>query len=405
MTAFRYDALDAMGRKASGLIESNSERQARASLRGEGLLPIALEPLQPAEARHAHAQGAKSIRMSGFEIALLTRQFATLLGAGLTVEQALIVLAEQCATPAERERLATVRSQVVAGHGLTTAFAAAGFPQVYCSLVAAGEHSGRLDTVMLKLAEYLERRQDTRARILQALIYPAVVALVAGAVVAALIGYVVPQLAAVFETARQVLPWPTRALIAISGFVRGSWWIWACLSGVAVVAFLWVRQSAPAYERLQGYALRLPLFGPLLLLNDTSRFASSMAILSGGGVPILSALAAAAKTLDALPLRRAIQQACVAVADGAALSQALRSSGRFPPLLTHLIANGEATGSMEQALEAAARAAESELNGRTAILMALIEPALIVAMGMVVLAIVIAVLLPVIEVNQLLVPR
>ena len=400
MPAFRYEALNAAGKTASGLIESDSERQARAQLRDRGLLPIALEPLPAGESSPTRA--VRRIGLSRFQLALLTRQFATLLGAGLTIEQALVALAEQSPTAAERERMAAVRSQVLAGHGLAAALASSGFPDLYCALAAAGERSGRLEAVMAKLADYLERREDARGRLLSALIYPAVVALVAGAVVAALLGYVVPQLVVVFESARQTLPLPTRVLIGASGFLRSSWWLWLVLGiGFAAAAF-WVRRHDAARESVQSLALRLPLIGPLLLLSDTARFASSLSILSGGGVSILAALEAAAGTLRALPLRRAVREACAAVGEGVSLSHALRASGRFPPLLAHLIANGETTGSMEQALDAAARAAESELNGRTQIAMALIEPALIVALGLFVLGIVIAVLLPVIEVNQLL---
>ena len=400
LAAFRYEALNAAGKTASGVIESDSERQARALLRDRGLLPIGLEPLRAGESLPARV--LRPAGLNRFQLALLTRQFATLLGAGLTVEQALVALAEQCPTAAERERIAAVRSQVLAGHGLAAALAGSGFPELYCALAAAGERSGRLEVVMAKLADYLERREDARGRLLSALIYPAVVALVAGAVIAALLAYVVPQLVVVFESARQTLPWPTRALIAASGFVRSGWWLWLALAVVIAAAALFVRRNAAVRERVQSIALRMPLIGPLLLMSDTARFASSLSILTGGGVPILSALEAAARTLRTLPLRRAVREACAAVGEGAALSHALKASGRFPPLLAHLIANGETTGSMEQALDAAARAAESELNGRTQIAMALIEPALIVALGLFVLAIVIAVLLPVIEVNQLL---
>ncbi len=405
MAAFRYEAVDPGGNSASGVIESDSARQARATLRGRGLLPVAVEPLSGTEVRRTLAAASRPTGLSRFQLALLTRQFATLLSAGLTVEQGLVALAEQCPTPAERERLAAVRSEVLAGHGLAAAFTMAGFPELYCALVAAGERSGRLEAVMAKLADYLERREDAHARILQALIYPAVVALVAAAVITALLSYVVPQLVSVFETTRQTLPWPTRALIATSSFTRASWWLWLCLLAVAVAGYFWMRRYRGVRERIQGFLLRLPLIGPLLLLGDTARFASSMSILTGSGVPILSALEAATGTLNALPLRRAVAQATVAVGEGVALSQALKAAGRFPPLLVHLIANGEATGGLDRALDAAARAAEAELNGRTGIAMALIEPALIVALGLFVLGIVIAVLLPVVEINQLLGPR
>jgi len=405
MTAFRYEALDAEGELASGVIESDSPRQARATLRGRGLLPTAVEPLSGTELKAKLRARPRDTGLSAFELALLTRQIATLLAAGLTVDGALVALTEQSPTVKERERIAAVRSEVLAGHGLAAAFTQAGFPELYCALIAAGERSGRLEAVMARLADYLERRQDARSRVLQALIYPAVVALVAAAVVAALLGYVVPQLVAVFESTRQTLPWPTRALIAVSGFVRGSWWLGPIVAVAGVAAYAWVRRVRSLRERAQSMLLRLPLLGNMLLLGDTARFASALSILSGSGVPILSALETAGGTVSALPLRRAIATAAAAVGEGVALSQALKQTGRFPPLLVHLIANGEASGGLDKALDAAARAAESELNGRTNLAMALIEPALIVALGLFVLAVVVAVLLPVVEINQLLGPR
>jgi len=405
MTAYRYEALNTEGDVASGVIESDSPRQARATLRGRGLLPTAVEPLTATDLRTSLKARPRSSGLSPFELALLTRQFATLLAAGLTVDGALIALAEQSPTTTERERIAAVRSEVLAGHGLSAAFTQAGFPQLYCALIAAGERSGRLEAVMARLADYLERRQDARARVLQALIYPAVVALVAAAVVAALLGYVVPQLVAVFESTRQSLPWPTRALIAASGFVRSTWWLALILAALGVAGYAWIKRVRSVRERMQSWALRLPLLGPMMLLGDTARFASALSILSGSGVPILSALETAGGTINALPLRRAIATAAGAVGEGVALSQALKQTGRFPPLLVHLVANGEASGGLDKALDAAARAAESELNGRTNLAMALIEPALIVLLGLFVLAVVIAVLLPVVEINQLLGPR
>jgi general secretion pathway protein F len=405
VTAFRYDAVSADGGSVSGVIESDSARQARAQLRDRGLLPITVDPVSDADLTRGKAIATRRTVFGPYQLALITRQFATMLDAGLTVEHALTAVADQCATRAERETLAAVRSDVLAGMSLSAAFGNAGFAPLYCALIAAGERSGRLTTVIGKLADYLERRHDTRSRVLHALIYPAVVAMVAMAVVAALLGYVVPQLIAVFESTRQVLPWPTRALIAVSNFVRTTWWLW--LAGIAtlVAGYAWARRVPGLHERVQALALRLPLVGNMLLLADSARFASALSILSASAVPILAALEAAQATLVSIPLRRAVATAAQAVGEGVPLSAALKAAGRFPPLIIHLIANGEATGSLDKALDAATRAAESELNGRTNVAMALIEPALIVTLGLFVLAVVIAVLLPVIEINQLLAPR
>lgn len=402
MPAYRYEALQADGRVAEGVVESDSPRQARAALRERGLLPVQVE-LVVSGAEAAGRRTRVPRKLARLPLALLTSQFATLLTAGLAAEQAIGALMEQSA-PAERERLAAVRADLLAGHSLSASFAAAGFPELYCALVAAGERSGRLDVVMARLAQYLQRRDESRGRALQALVYPAIVALVALAVVAALLGYVVPQLVAVFESARQTLPWPTRALLAASAFVRSTAWLWGLGIVVGVALFAAARRSERWWERVQRGLLRLPVAGRMLLLADTARFASALSILSGAGVPILSALEAASRTVAALPLRRALAGVAAQVGEGASLAAALRATGSFPPLLVHLVANGEATGRLDLALDSAAHAMESELSARSAIALALLEPALIVGLGLFVLAVVLAVLLPVIEINQLLAP-
>jgi len=408
MPAYRYEALEADGKIAAGVVESDSPRQARDALRSRGLLPVQVEAI--AAQAGSDASSARNLpklpripKLGRLALVLMTSQFSTLITAGLTAEQAIAALMEQSG-PAERERLAAVRSDVLAGHSLASAFSSAGFPELYCALLAAGERSGRLDVVMARLAQYLQRRDESRTRALHALIYPVVVALVALAVVAALLGYVVPQLVAVFESARQVLPWPTRALLAASSFVRSTAWLWLAAVVMGMTAFGIARRSAPVWERVQRFMLRMPIVGRMMRLADTARFASSLAILSGAGVPILSALEAASRTVVALPLRRALVTVSAQVGEGAALSSALRATASFPPLLVHLVANGEATGALDGALDSAANAVESELAARSAVAVALLEPALIVGLGLFVLAVVLAVLLPVIEINQLLAP-
>jgi general secretion pathway protein F len=402
MAVFRYEAIDAAGKAASGVIESDSAQQARGALRNRGLLPVAVESTASiAPAKDARVSVLRQ-GLGSFQLVLITRQFSTLLSAGLTVEHTLAALIEQSASESERETLASVRSEVLAGRGLAPAFSMAGFPEIYCGLVGAGERSGRLAAVMEKLADYLERRQDTRARLMQALIYPAVVGLIAVAVVVALLVYVVPQLVTVFESARTTLPWPTRALIGVSALVRATWWVFIVLGALVAATISWAMRK-PAYRaRAHALMLRLPLIGNMLRLADSARFSAALAILTGGGVPILAALESSASTVKMVPLRRAIDVASAAVQEGVSLSKALLATNEFPPLLIHLIANGELTGGIETALDAAARASELELNARTGVAMALIEPALIVIMGLAVLAIVLAVLMPVIEINQLL---
>jgi general secretion pathway protein F len=402
MAGFRYEALDDSGRVQRGVLEVDSPRQARKLLRERGLWTLSVDALAASKA--AHRSRAWRGALPASDLALLLRQFATLLDAGLTLEASLDALIEQADTQAQRELLGGVRAEVLAGHGLARAMEKypRAFPELYRSPVAAGEQSGRLAEVLARLADFAEAREALRSRITLAFLYPALVTLVAVAVVAALLAYVVPQVVAVFQNAHQTLPWLTRALIAASDFAR-AWGVYV-LAGALVLGWLgWRALRVPgARFRAQSFLLSVPLAGPLVRAAAATRVASTLSILVGSGVPVLGALQAAAGSADNLPMRRAVEETARAVREGASLAGSMAQTRRFPPLMVHLAASGESSGRLGAMLERAAASQRVQLEHRLAVLVAFLEPALIVAMGAMVLAIVLAVLMPIIELNQLL---
>jgi general secretion pathway protein F len=398
MAAFQYRALDARGREQKGVIEAESARAARVALRERQLAPLDVGALGGAgtgKARRAHLGVA--------DLTLLSRQWATLLAAGLTVEHTLAALIEQSEREPVRRLLAGVRSEIVAGYSLSAALERFpnAFPTLYRASVAAGEHSGELPRVMLQLADHLEQGDALRRKTLQALIYPALVACVALAIVTALMVWVVPQVVGVFSQSRQSLPALTELMIALSAFIRN--WGGAVLLVIGGLGLSFARALRQHTFRLgvDRLLLRLPLLGRHLRTLDATRFASTLAILVGSGVPLLAALEAGARVVQRLPLRNAVREASEKVREGVSLSRALAASRCFPPLLLHMIANGEATGQIAPLLDKAAHLQCQELELRTATLTSLIEPALLLTMGAFVLLIVLAVMQPIIEINTL----
>ena len=400
MASFRFEASDNAGHIEKGLVEADSPAAARSALRARGLIPLAVADVKPSQ--QATTRRIRR-RFSDAELVLVTRQLASFLSAGLPVAQALGATIDQADDPAVREVFAAVRSDVYAGHRLAEALAQfpREFPDVYRATVAAGEDSGELGGVMDRLAQYLEERQALRGKVLAAFIYPAVVTLVAFAIVIFLMTYVVPQVVEVFRQSRQALPWPTRALLATSEMVRiaGIWLVLAA-AGAFFALRSWLRIPG---RRLAWDAmlLRLPLFGRILRGIDTARFASTLAILTGAGVPLLRALEAARATLANSVLAQAVGQIIEAVREGNTLSGSLARTKVFPPVLVHLAASGESTGQLAPQLERAATNLSRESERRALALSTLLEPLLILFMGAVVLGIVLAVLMPIIEINQL----
>jgi general secretion pathway protein F len=398
MTAFRYRALDAEGQPAQGVLEADSARAARSLLRDRGLFPLEVDSV------HAHAfRMGRPSRLGRSELTLLTRQWATLLASGLTVEKSLAALIEQAETDASRQLLAGVRSEVMSGHSLRVALDRypGSFPPLYRASVAAGEKSGELSTLMTRLADYLDRRHSLQSKTVQALVYPAIVAIVALLVIVGLMTYVVPQVVSVFTQSQQSLPWLTRALMLISEWMRQFGLVFLAISGVLGGVGVWLLQNPVVRFRWDAWLLGWPLIGRHLRALDATRFASTLSILSSAGVPMLAALEAGRQVMVRLPLQDALRQATEAVREGQALSRALGQTRAFPPLLVHMIANGEATGRLAEQLDRAAQLSQQELENRTATLTSLLEPLLLLVMGVFVLLIVLAIMQPIIEINTL----
>jgi general secretion pathway protein F len=401
MPGFRYQAYNLDGKLQKGVLEADSARQARAALRDQGLTPWRVDVIAANDA--AAGTRMHSAALSSMQVAQLTRGLASLLEAGLTVEQAFNALIEQAENERLRQVLAALRGEVLAGNTVARALSTfpGAFPELHRTLVAAGEASGQLPRVLARLADYLEERQQLRARLSLALIYPAIVLGVAICVVGALLVYVLPQVVQVFEHAHQRLPILTRALIAFSGFLRATWVGWIALFVALALALRWSMRRAETRARIHRIAWRLPAAGALLRHLDAARLAATLSILVGSGVPILAALEAGGGVMTLVPMRDALASAARGVREGMPLARALGATGAFPPVMVHLIASGETSGRLDEALERAARQQQNDIATRLAAFAALFEPMMILAMGGLVLGIVIAILLPIFQINSL----
>ena len=401
MPAFRYEAADATGKTDKGVIEADSARQARTLLRARGLTPLLVDVLGAQATKRSGSSFGK--RLSAQENALVTRQLASLLVAGLPLDEALAALADQAERAYVGELLAAIRAEVVGGSSLSVALAQhpKDFPDIYRALVSAGEHSGNLGLVLSRLADYIESRNALTSKIKLAFTYPAIVTVVAFAIVIFLLSYVVPQVVSVFANTKQKLPTLTIIMLWLSDFVRNWGWLAAIvLVAIGVLIRNLLRQPALRLS-WHKWLLTAPLFGKLVRGYNTARFASTLAILTSAGVPILRGLQAAGETLNNVALKTNVEDASTRVREGTSLARALAAQNQFPPVLVHLIRSGEATGNLPAMLERAAQGEAQELERRTLFLTGLLEPALILTMGVVVLLIVLAVLMPIIEINQL----
>ncbi|MEI7446038.1 MAG: type II secretion system inner membrane protein GspF [Burkholderiales bacterium] len=401
MPAYRFEAATTAGRIEKGIVDADSPKQARGVLRERGLTPIQVAPVEE------RSGGASSITIGGrlrdAELAMATRQLASLLSARLPLERALAAVIEQAERATVRDRFAAVRSEVVAGQTLAASMGKfpRDFPEVYRALVAAGEQSGDLALVMSRLADYVESRTALTQRVKLAFTYPAIVTFVAIAVIIALLTYVVPQVVGVFAQTKQKLPLLTVVLIAVSDFIRHWGWLLAIVLAAAVAGFRWLLRNPTLRLSWHTRLLSAPLFGRLIRGVNTARFAQTLAILSASGVPLIRALDAGAQTLTNDAMRGNVDDAISRVREGSSLSRALAAGGQFPPVMIHMIASGEATGELPDMLDRTAKTLSSEVERRTLAMTSLLEPLLILVMGAVVLMIVLAVLLPIIEINQL----
>jgi general secretion pathway protein F len=403
MSGFEYSALDATGREKRGVIEADTERHARTLLRERGLAPLAVESIRAAAEQAGLRERFSRPGLSRGELALLTRQFATLERAGLTIEECLNVLIDQSESAGARRLLAAVRARVLEGQSLSRGLAAfpSAFPQIYRAMIEAGEHSGKLGDVLERLADYTESRESLRNTMLTAFIYPTLVMVLAFVIVTFLLVYIMPQMTRVFSSVGQTLPLATRILMATSDFVR-SYGLLALAGVVAAVVAAWfMLRDQGLRARWHATLLRLPIAGRLIRGVNAARFADTLGILTTAGVPLLASLQSAAAVLTNLPMKGAVEEAVRRVREGAALAPSLGTARLFPPLVIHLIASGEATGRLDTMLARAAEAQSRELENWVKRFTALLEPLLILAMGGIVLFVVIAILLPIFEMNTL----
>jgi general secretion pathway protein F len=403
MGAFDYVALDNSGKEKKGVLEGDTARQVRQQLRDKGWMPLDVQESRKRESRTGQRRVRLRRGVSATDLALITRQLATLVRSGLPLEESLQAAAQQTEKSRLKSMLMAVRSRVMEGHTLATGLGDFPhvFPELYRTTVSAGEQSGHLDVVLERLADYTESRQQMQQKIQLALFYPALLTLVAIGVVIGLMTYVVPQVVQVFENIGQELPLLTRTLIAMSDFLRG-YGVVMLLALIALgIAIGWVLRKEGPRRQFHKTLLRLPLIGRLERGINTGRFARTFSIVTASGVPVLEGLRISSEVMSNVPMREAVEEATRKIREGASIFAALDKSGYFPPMTVHLIASGEASGKLEEMLERAAVNQEREIETLISAVMGLFEPILILVMGGLVLMIVLAILLPIFNLNQL----
>ena len=401
MPAYSFEALDPQGQTRRGVLEADTARHARSQLRAQDWVPLKID-LQQAAKTGLQTVIWESKVFGNDALAVWTRQLAGLVGAGLPLERALSTLSQEAETPRQRDLVSALREEVNAGATFAKALAQhpREFSAIYLAVIAAGEQSGHLDMVLESLAEDLQTQQALRNKLLAATLYPAIVSVVALLIVFFLLTYVVPQVAQVFSSNQQALPWLTTFMLGLSALVQALW-LWVLL---LVVVGTWVlrltlRQS-DFRQRFDAAWLQLPLIGRLSRGYNAARFASTLAMLAAAGVPILKALQAASDTLSNAAMRRDAQEAYAMVREGAPLASALAQHARFPRLLVMFARLGEQTGTLPTMLQRTAQQLGEEVQRRALQIATILEPLLIVVMGAVVMLIVLAVMLPIIQLNQ-----
>ncbi len=402
MGAFEYVAMDQAGKQRKGLLEGDTPKHVRQLLRDRKLLPVSVTEVAQKEARR---QRSFSIRkgISSAELALITRQLASLAQSGMPLEESLLAVSQQNDNPRTKSILLGVRAKVMEGYTLADGLGdfPQAFPELYRATVAAGEQSGHLDIVLERLADYTESKQVLRQNITNAMVYPIALIVMAIGIIGFMLATVVPKIVGVFQNASAELPGLTRGLIATSDFLRDHWLL--LIIGIAAVTYAlwWVLQQEGPRRSYHGFLLRMPITGRLTRGINTARFTRTLSILAGSGVPILEALKISAEVIENLPMRDAVQEATIRVREGAGISTSLAVSKLFPPMMIHLISSGEAGGKLEEMLGRAAVGQEREVDGLIAVLLGILQPLVIVIMGGIVLVIVLAILLPIFEINNL----
>jgi general secretion pathway protein F len=400
--AYEFVALDKSGKESKGLIEGDTPKHVRQMLRERDMFPVRVTEVAQREAKR---QTTFSLRrgLSPGELALITRQMASLSQSGLPLEEVLLAVSQQNDQPRTKSILLGVRSRVMEGHTLADGLGdfPQAFPELYRATVAAGEQSGHLDVVLERLADYTEARQELRQRITNAMIYPAALIVMALGIISFMLATVVPRIVSVFENTSAELPALTRGLIATSDFMRNNWFLLIIVTAAVIWGLWWLLQKEGPRRSYHRFLLRMPITGRLTRGINTARFTRTFSILAGSGVPVLEAMKISAEVIENLPMRDAVNEATLRVREGASISRSLAASKLFPPMMIHLISSGEAGGRLEEMLARSAAGQEREVDGLIAALLGILQPLLIVAMGAIVMVIVLAILLPIFEINNL----
>lgn len=403
MGAFEYTAVDAAGRERKGVLEGDTARQVRQLLRDQALLPVEVNEVSQTEKKESKAKFSVKRGVSASDLSLLTRQIATLVRSGLPLEEALAAVSEQTEKPRVRSIVMGVRAKVMEGHTLADGLSdfPAVFDELYIATVAAGEQSGHLDTVLERLADYTENREQLRSRTMNAMLYPVLLFIVCIAIVALLLTFVVPKIVKQFENSKAELPMLTQVLIGISDFLRD--WGLLLIAGLILAGYAfkrWLRDPA-ARRRFHALLLRLPLVGKVVRGSNTARFSRTFSTLTSSAVPVLEALRISGEVVTNLPMRDAVQDAANRVREGAPIGKSLGTTKIFPPMMIHLISSGESSGELETMLDRAATNQEREMDSILSTAVGLLGPLMILFMGGMVLIIVLAMLLPIFQLNQL----
>jgi general secretion pathway protein F len=404
VAAYEFQALDAAGKTTRGVIQGDSPKSVRSQLRERGLTPLEVSEVREKPNVNTGARAPLFQRgLNSAQLAILTRQFAVLMRAGLPLDEVLQTLAEQSENDSAKRMLLGIRGRMLEGSNLASALAE--FPKtfdaLYCASIAAGEQSGHLDTVLERLADYCENSAGLTQKLMLALLYPALLAGLALAIVTGLLGVVVPQISQVFSQFDRELPLMTRLMMALSGLISSYGSSFFVLALSAFVIFLFALRNDAFKYRWHAFLLRLPILGSLLQGAQAARFARTMAISTSASVPVLDAIRLSAQVVSLLPIRKALSDVLARVREGTALSVALRDTEQFPKLLVRLTSSGEKSGALEPMLDHSAELIEKQVQSKLATFVALLEPCMILLMGAVVLAIVLAILQPIFEMNSL----
>lgn len=403
MAAYEYQALDAKGRRKQGVLEADSARLVRQQLREQGLTP--LEVTETVEKARREASGFSLFRpsVSTGDLALITRQLATLVAAALPIEESLKAVAEQCEKPKQRTLISAVRGKVLEGHAMAEAMATfpSVFDQLYRAMVAAGEKSGHLEKVLNRLADYTEQRQQMKNKLMQAMIYPIVLTLVAVGVIAILLSSVVPKVVEQFVHMKQQLPLSTRILMGASDFVRDYGLAVVLLLGCALLFFRWWNRKPERRIRYHAWLLRIPVIGRVARGINTARYARTLSILNSSAVPLLEGMRISGEVLTNDYARARLVAASERVREGSSLRTALEQTKLFPPMMLHMIASGERSGELDSMLERAADNQDREFESQVNLALGVFEPALVVSMAAIVLFIVMSILQPILELNNM----